>query len=99
MKKPVKKFLVAVDKSVEFMRKCEDHMKVRRIDHFGTSLVYPDFFFNSLAAGTVAVTAGIVMNVGIATFGTLAKIVSHTGGFAAQDRIGSLLLDIRLKKS
>lgn len=42
MKKSVKKALVAVNERVQFMRKSEDHMKVRNIDDFGSALIDPN---------------------------------------------------------
>ena len=53
------------------MRKCKDHMKIRRVNDFGSPFIHPEFFFDSLTVRTVAVTAGIVMVFNVATIGTL----------------------------
>ncbi len=70
VKERVKKFLVTIQKRVQFMRKRKDHMKVRGIDYFGATTVYPDFFENSLAVRAVAVTAGIAVNFRMPAFCT-----------------------------
>nr|WP_243127457.1 hypothetical protein [Schaedlerella arabinosiphila] len=35
---------VAEKQGIKFMRKHKDHMEVRRVNDFGTALIYPDFF-------------------------------------------------------
>ena len=51
------------------MRKRKDHMKIRRVNDFGSTFIHPEFFFDSL---TVPVTAGIVMVFNVTAIGTLA---------------------------
>lgn len=61
------------------------YMKVRGIDHFCSTLVCPYFFIDSLAAGTVAVTAGVIVKIRMTAFRTLADITSERTGLAVHD--------------
>ena len=67
------------------MRKRKYHMKVRGVNDFRPAFVHPDFFQDSLAARTVAVTAGIVMKFHMSTVGTLADVTTEAAGFAVHD--------------
>lgn len=81
------------------MGKCEYHMKVRGINDFCTTLVYPDLFLHCLTIRTVAITAGIVVDLCMTAFRTLSDVHPHCRCFAVQDSLGNFLLDIRLKKN
>jgi hypothetical protein len=76
VKETVKKLLVAVDKRIQFMRECKNHMKVGRINNFRPAFIYPQFLLDSLTIGTVTVTAGIVMKLRVPTVLTLGNIYS-----------------------
>lgn len=89
--------LVTVNEAVQFMRKCKDHMEIRRIDHFGPALIHPDFLIYSLAVGTVAVAAGIVMEFCISAVGALGNVDAKGAGFTVHDGMCGFFLDIRLK--
>ena len=54
------------------MGKRKDDMKVRGINDLGLSLIHPDFFQDSLAAGAVTVAAGVVMYFHVSAIRTLA---------------------------
>ena len=43
------------------MRESKDHMKIRGVNDLSPAPVDPDFFGESLAVWTIAVTAGIIM--------------------------------------
>ena len=76
----VKQALIRVKERIERMGKRKDHMEIRGIDHFGPSFIDPDFFFDGLAAGAVPVAAGIVMDLDMPAFRTLADIVTEPAG-------------------
>ena len=57
-------------------------MKVRGIDHFSPALIHPDFFLNGLAVGTVTVTVGIIVDLGMSTILTDTDVVSQGTRFA-----------------
>lgn len=82
VKEAVEQLLVAVNEGIQFMRKSEYYMKVRGIDHLSPAFIHPDFFKNSLAVGTVAVTAGIVMNLHVSTVIAPAYITAEFCRFA-----------------
>ena len=64
------------------MGKGKYYMKVRGINDLGPSFIHPDFLKNSLAVGTVAVTAGIVMNLHVSTVTAPAYITAEFCRFA-----------------
>ena len=74
------------------MRQCKDHMKVRSIHDFCSAFVNPDFFRNCLTVGTVAIFAGVVVDLYMATIGTLVYIVSKISSFAVYYRTRCLIL-------
>lgn len=67
------------------MRNRKYHMKIRSIDDFGTTFINPDFFEDSLAVGTVAVTAGIIMEFGMTAFCTLTDVAAKSARFTVHD--------------
>lgn len=85
MKKAIEEILVAVDQRSEFMGKCEYHMEIRGIDHFSPAFIYPEFLIDSLAVGTAAVTAGIVMDFDVSAVRTLGNVAAELTGFAVKD--------------
>lgn len=78
----IQKFLVAVNKGVEFMRERELNMKVGRVYYLRPALVYPYFFQDSLTVRTVAVTAGVVMNLYMPAVTALTYVIAQFSGFA-----------------
>jgi hypothetical protein len=58
----VKKFLVAVNDRVQFLRDSENHMEVRSVQHIFPACVHPLFLRKFLAHGAAPVTAGIIMD-------------------------------------
>lgn len=99
MEEAIEEPLVTQEQWIEFMRKSEYHMKVRGINDFRPAFVYPDFFFDSLAAGAVPVTAGVIVKFHIPAVWTLGNIYSKFSGFTVQDSPGSFTLDIGLEVS
>lgn len=67
------------------MRKRKDHMKVRGVDDFSSALVHPDFFVDGLTVRAVTVTAGIIVELQMATVLTLRNVDARVTGFAAED--------------
>ena len=63
------------------MRKRKDHMKIRRVNDFGSAFIHPEFFFDSLTVRTVPVAAGIVMVFDVTAIGTLAERCTQHAGF------------------
>lgn len=94
MEEPIKKLLVTVDEGIQFMGKCEYHMKVRGIDHFCPAFVYPDFFLYSLTVGTVPVAAGVIVKFHMPAVRALGDIYPELSGFTVQDGPGGFTLDI-----
>lgn len=81
------------------MREGEHHMEVRGVYNFRPALVHPYLLKDCLAAGTVSVPAGIVMDLRVTAFCTDAGAVSKLSGFAAQDVMGCFFLDGGLENS
>ena len=94
VKEPIQEFLIAVEQGIQFMRKGEDHMKIGRINNLRPAFIDPDFFEDSLTAGTVAVPAGIIVDFQMAAVRTAADTVPEFSGLTVQDRTGSFALDI-----
>lgn len=87
VKKRKQKLLIAVEQPIQFMRQCENHMIVRGVDHFGTALIHPDFFEDGLAARTIAVAAGVVVDLCVPAVKTDAPITAESAGFTVQDGV------------
>lgn len=96
VQKGIEKPLVAVKQGIQFMRKRKDHMKVRGVDDFSSALVHPDFFVDGLTVRAVTVTAGIIVELQMATVLTLRNVDAKVTGFAAEDSTRSFPLDIGL---
>ena len=96
VQKGIEKPLVAVKQGIQFMRKRKDHMKVRGVDDFSPALVHPDFFVDGLTVRAVTVTAGIIVELQMATVLTLRNVDAKVTGFAAEDSTRSFPLDIGL---
>lgn len=86
VEKIVKKLLIAVDQGVQFLRNGKDHMEVRCVDDLRLSGIDPLLFQESLAVGTVAVAAGIVVNINITAFRAGADVAAHFLCFALLNR-------------
>ena len=99
MEQPVKKLLITVDQRVEFVWKCKHHMEVRGVNDFRPAFINPDLFQDSLTVGTVAVAAGIIVELHVSAFPALADIDAKPAGLAGEDRAGSFSLFIRLEMS
>ena len=89
MEQPVKKLLIAGDQRVEFVRERKHHMEVRGVNDFRPAFINPDLFQDSLTAGTVPVTAGIIVEFHLPAFAALADIYSKPAGLTGADRTGS----------
>ena len=63
MEEGIQKGLVGIDQRVELGRYGKDHMEIGGVDDFRFPSVNPEFLEERLAVGTVAVAAGIVMEV------------------------------------
>lgn len=96
MQKIVQEFLITVDQGVQFMRKCEHHMKVRGVNDLCSPLIYPDFLSYSLAVGAVPIPAGIVVDLRMSTDCTLADVTAEFSGFTVKDGMRSLFLNTGL---
>ena len=82
VKEAIEELLVTVKERVQLMGKCEDHMEIRGIDHFGPAFINPDFFFDSLAVGATAIAAGVVVDFDMAALCALADTVTESAGLA-----------------
>jgi hypothetical protein len=96
VEKVIQRLLIVIKQWIEFMWERKDHVEVRSVDDFCPALIDPDFFLDRLAVWAVAVTAGIVVELYMATVCTLAYIDSELSRFAVQDSMGSLLLNAGL---
>lgn len=81
MEEAVKELLVTTEKGIQFMGQGKDNMEVRGIDDFGTALIHPDFFLDSLAVWTVTVTAGIIVQFCMAAVRADGYIAAELTGF------------------
>lgn len=79
------------------MGKCENRMEIGGIDYLSPPFVNPELLVNSLAVRTVAVAAGAVVKFHMSAVRTDGCADSEFPGFAVQDRMGSLTLDIGLE--
>ena len=57
-------------------------MKVGGVNDFCPAFIYPDFFQYSLAVGTVAIAAGVVVDFHVPAVGTLTEVTAKFTGFA-----------------
>lgn len=99
MEQAVKAFLVGINQGIEFMGEGKHHMEVGGVNDFRPAFIHPDFFEDCLAAGTVPVPAGIIMELHAAAFGACTDIDAEAAGFAGKDGTGSFLLLIGLEMS
>ena len=99
MEQAVKAFLVGINQGIEFMGEGKHHMEVGGVNDFRPAFIHPDFFEDCLAAGTVPVPAGIIMELHAAAFGACTDIDAEAAGFAGKDGTGSFLLLIGLELS
>ena len=79
------------------MWKRKDHMKIRRVNDFGSTLIHPKLLFDSLTVRTVTVTTGIVMIFDVTAIGTLADRCTQNTGFTVQYGMRSSELFVRLR--
>ena len=87
MEHAVKKLLIGVQKTVQLVRKSEHDVKIRRVYNFGTPGIDPEFLFDRLTVGTVAVAAGIVVEFPVAAVGTDAYVHAEAAGAAGKDSL------------
>ena len=92
MEQPVEKLLITVDQRVEFVRKCEYHMKVRGINDFRPAFIHPDFFQDGLTVGAIPVAAGIIVELCMSAFHALTDIDSEPAGLTCQNGTGGFFL-------
>lgn len=81
MQKRIQKLLVTVNQGIQFMWKGKDHMKVGRIDDFGSPFINPDFFKDRLAIRTVAIPTRIIVDLPMSAIGTQANVTAEFTGF------------------
>ena len=81
----VKKLLIGVQKTVQLVRKSEHDVKIRRVYNFGTPGIDPEFLFDRLTVGTVAVAAGVVVKFPVTAVGTDAHVHTKAAGAAGKD--------------
>ena len=62
-------------------------MKVIRVNQFTAAFVNPGFFQDGLAVRTVAVTAGIRMEIQMTAFFTTADVVTESAGFTVHNGV------------
>ena len=89
IKRVIKELLVAVYDGVQDIRHRENEMKIRCIQDILPSGIHPHFFWDSLAHGTAAVPAGVVMDLYCATVFTNTDVGSISPGFTVYDVISS----------
>ena len=92
MKQAVQQRLVGVDEWAKLRRDREDHVEIGSVDDFRSAGVDPDLFEESLAAGTVPVSAGIVMALRVAAITANGDVVAKFPGFAGHDGTGGFVL-------
>ena len=63
------------------MWKGKDHMKIRRVDDLSPAFIHPDFLLYSLTVRTIAVTAGIIVELQMSAIRALAQVNSEFTGF------------------
>ena len=68
-------------------------MEIICIDQFAVPAVYPLFLKNCLAVRTVAVAAGVGVEINIVAFGTPAYVIAEAAVFAVHDAVCRLFLD------
>lgn len=95
VQKCIEKLLVTVNQGVEFMWKRKYHMKVRGVNHFCSAFVHPDLPVGGLAAWTAAISAGVVVEIQMATVRALGKVSPQITGLTVKDGPGSFSLNIR----
>ncbi len=77
MEQAVKKLLVTVKERGQFVWKGEHHMEIRGVDNLRPAFVHPDLLLDSLAFGTVTVSAGIIVEFYVSAVRTLAYITAE----------------------
>lgn len=78
------------------MRDGKDHMEIRRVNDLGPAPVHPDFLFERLAVGTIAVAAGVIVDLCMPAVRAYADVAAESLGFAAHEGISGLALDMGL---
>jgi len=69
------------------MGECKNHMEVRSVHDLRPAFVHPDFLHDCLAVGTVSVSAGIIVDLGMPTVRAPGGIASKPAGFAVQNGV------------
>lgn len=77
------------------MWKGKHHMKVRSVNDLRPALIHPDFLLHSLAAGTVTVAAGILVDFYMPAVRTLAYIEAKPAGFTVKNGSCGFALNLR----
>ena len=70
-------------------------MEIGSVNDFLPSFVHPDFLIYGLAAGTAAVTAGIIADFGMSAFRADADVAAALDGLTADDVPCGLVLPVR----
>ena len=85
MEEGIQKGLVGIDQRVELGRYGKDHMEIGSVDDFRFPSVNPEFLEERLAVGTVAVAAGIIVEVHVPAVGADGDIAAQLSGLAGHD--------------
>ena len=99
MQKIVQKLLICVKERIQLMRDRKDHMKIWRIDDFGTAFVHPDFLVQCLTTRAIAVAAGTIVDLSMAAVCAVTCLKAKVTGFAIDDIHCSLSLHRGQKRS
>lgn len=95
MEKAVEELLIGINERVQFCRHGKDQMEIRSVDDLRLAGINPEFFKDGLAAGTVAVAAGIVMHLYIPAFPTGIDIAAEFTGLAVHNGVSGFRLNVR----
>lgn len=99
MKETIEELLIMIEQRSQFMWRRENNVEVRGVDHFRAAFIDPDLFLYGLAAGTVTVTAGIIVYFCVAAVRAYADIAAKFSGLTVKDGAGSFPLDLGLEMS
>lgn len=99
MEKPIEEELVAVEQWIQLMGKRKNHVEVRRVNDLSPAFVHPDFLIDRLAAGAIAVFAGIVVEFQVSAVWALGDADAEFPGFTGHDGTGGLALNLGLDRS
>lgn len=76
------------------MRESKDHMEIRGVNDLGPARVHPDFPGESLAVWTIAVTAGIIMELCMSAVVADGDVTAKSLRLTAHERVSGFALDM-----